>query len=97
LAALKDQVVSSLGGVSFNDYYTSTISTIAVNSSSAQSNLDASSTIFDSLTAQRESVSGVNLDEEAAAMMSYQRAYEGAARFMSVTDQMLQTLIDLVK
>ena len=97
LAGLKDQVVAGLGGVSLNDFYTATMSNIAVNVSGAQSTLDAGNVILDSLTNQRESVSGVNLDEEATNMITYQRAYEGAAQYMRVVDEMLQTLLTLVR
>jgi flagellar hook-associated protein 1 FlgK len=97
LVNLQNQVVASLGGVSLTDFYTTTTANIAVNSSSAKSALDASSIIFDSLTSQRESISGVNMDEETIAMITLQRGYEGAARYTTVVDQMLQTLLGLLK
>ncbi len=97
LAGLKDQVIASLGGVSLNDYNTATTSNIAVSISSAQSSQDARDVILDSLTAQRESLSGVNLDEEAVNMITYQRSYEGAAQYMRVVNEMLQTLLTLVR
>jgi flagellar hook-associated protein 1 len=97
LAALKDQVLAGLGGVSLNDYYTSTTANIAVSVSSAQSKLDAGEVILDSLTSQRESLSGVSLDEEAINMITYQRAYEGAAQYMRVVNDMLQELLTLVR
>lgn len=96
LAGLKDNVIASLGGVSLDDFYSATTSNIAVSVSSAQSKLDAGDVILDSLTSQRESLSGVNLDEEAVHMITYQRAYEGAARYMGVVNEMLQTLLTLV-
>lgn len=96
LSQLQHLSVASLGGASLNDYYNAMVSDVAVASSAAQSDLDASEIIFDSLTAQRESLSGVNLDEEAVAMISYQRAYEGAAQYMRVVDEMLKTLLTLV-
>jgi flagellar hook-associated protein 1 FlgK len=97
LASLADTAVAGLGGVSLNAYYNATMADIAVRSSGAQSALDASGIVFDSLTAQREAVSGVNLDEEAVALISYQRAYQGAAEYMRVVDEMLQVLIGLVR
>lgn len=44
--------------------------------------------------AAREAVSGVNLDEEMTNMITFQRAYEAAARFVTSVDQMLDTLIN---
>ncbi len=97
LARLENQAVASLGGVSLTEYYTAAMANIAVSASSAQSAVDASGIIFDSLTAQRESLSGVNLDEEAVSLISFQRAYEGAAQYMRVVDEMLQVLLGLVR
>ena len=44
----------------------------------------------------RDSVSGVSLDEEAASMMRFQRAYEANARFFSTVDQTLSVLFSIV-
>ncbi|MBN2560369.1 MAG: flagellar hook-associated protein FlgK [Phycisphaerae bacterium] len=97
LASLQTQAVNSLGGMSVNEYYTTTMAGLAVSLSSARSSHEASTIIFDSLTVQRESLSGVSLDEEAIAMVSYQRAYQGAARFLNVVDEMMQTLLTLIR
>jgi flagellar hook-associated protein 1 FlgK len=43
----------------------------------------------------RDSVAGVSIDEEAAMMMRFQRAYEANARFFTVIDETLQTLLSL--
>jgi flagellar hook-associated protein 1 len=97
LASLQNKVISSLGGQSLNEFYNATTAGLAVDSSSSQSELDASKIVFETLTSQRESISGVNMDEEAVHMISYQRAYEGAARYMGVVDEMLQTLLGLLR
>ena len=41
----------------------------------------------------RSSISGVNMDEELAKMMQYQKAYEASARFVGTVDQMMETLV----
>ncbi len=97
LAGVQDIAVASLGGASLNEHYTATIANLAVSSSSATSAAEASDVIFEALTVQRESLSGVNLDEEALSLISYQRAFEGAARYLNVVDEMLQTLLGLVR
>jgi len=97
LSSIQDSSVASLGGVSLNEFYNATMADLAVRSSAAKSSVDAADTIAQSLTVQRESISGVNLDEEAVAMVSFQRAFEGVSRYMNVVDQMLQTLLTLVR
>lgn len=49
---------------------------------------------MDLLTRQREAVSGVSLDEEMTNLIKFQRAYEAAARLITVADEMLKTLIE---
>lgn len=93
---IQTTAVGQLGGSSLNDFYNALVGDVAVTSSAAQAALDATSTIVDSLSAQRESISGVNTDEEAVNLIKYQRGYEGAARFMTVVDSMLQTLLGLI-
>lgn len=43
---------------------------------------------------RRQSVSGVSLDEEMANLIKYQHSYNAAARLVSMTDQMLDTIIN---
>ena len=42
----------------------------------------------------RESVSGVSLDEEMTNMLAYQHGYQAAARLVTTIDQMLDVLIN---
>lgn len=50
-----------------------------------------------SLSIQRESVSGVNLDEEMVNMMIFQRSYEASAKIVQVSNEMLGTLMGLIR
>ena len=51
--------------------------------------------VVDSFVAQRESISGVSLDEEGANLLRFQRSYQAAAQVMATADEMLQTLLTL--
>jgi len=46
--------------------------------------------------AQQQSSAGVDLDEENVALLSYQHAYQGAARVLTAVDEMLDTIINRV-
>ncbi len=52
---------------------------------------------FDSLTAQRNSVSGVNVDEELVSMIKFQRAYQSSAKVIQTVNQMLDSLMGLIR
>jgi len=49
------------------------------------------------LTQQRQALSGVNVDEELVSMLKYQRAYEASAKVIQTSDQMLSSLMGLIR
>jgi flagellar hook-associated protein 1 len=49
--------------------------------------------LYEVLNEQRESVSGVSLDEEAANMLKFQRSYQAAVRLMTAVDEMMQQVV----
>jgi flagellar hook-associated protein 1 FlgK len=55
---------------------------------------DNQQTVSDGIDAARESQAGVNIDEEMAALLTFQRAYEAASRVITAVDQTLDTLIN---
>jgi len=59
--------------------------------------LEAQGAIHGQVIAERESVSGVNLDEEAADLLRYQQAYQAAAQIIKTADDMFQTLLGVVR
>ena len=63
----------------------------------AQLNLDAQQVMDDQILAERESVSGVNLDEEATNMLRFQQAYQAAAQVIATADTMFQALLGAVR
>ena len=70
---------------------------LGAESQNAQMNLDAQQVLHDQVIAERDSVSGVNLDEEAADMLRYQQAYQAAAQVIATADSMFQTLLGAVR
>jgi Flagellar basal body rod FlgEFG protein C-terminal len=57
--------------------------------------LAAAQNVLDTRSAQREAISGVSMDEESIDLMQRQRAYQGAARLISVVDELMQTIIQM--
>ncbi|WP_321324329.1 flagellar hook-associated protein FlgK [Thiomicrorhabdus sp.] len=58
--------------------------------------LTAQTNVFQQLVDQRESISGVSLDEEAANLIKYQHAYQAAAQIISTSQSIFQTLLGVV-
>ena len=45
----------------------------------------------------RQQYSGVSLDEEAMILIQFQRGYQATSKFLTVLDQLTQSVIDLLK
>ena len=63
--------------------------------SETKSNYASQSRVVEQLEQARESLSGVSLEEEAINLIKLQRAYEAAAKVMSVADRMFETLLGI--
>jgi flagellar hook-associated protein 1 FlgK len=95
LAQLADTSQSALNNMTFNQSYTQTVANMGQALSNVNDQVTSQQAIQNMLTQQRESVSGVSIDEEVSNLTVYQRAYEANARMISVVDELLTTLIDL--
>jgi flagellar hook-associated protein 1 FlgK len=93
LAALRDQTLA--GGQRPTDFYSALIFRIGNSVATATAEQDAEGLILQQLENQRGAVSAVSLDEEAANLIRFQRAYEAAARVVSVIDELTMTAINL--
>ncbi len=79
----------------FNEYYNSLISRIGTQGQQARDRVTNQETLLTNLRNLRESVSGINLDEEMSNMVMFQHGYNAAARMISTVDKMLETIIRL--
>ncbi|WP_178861218.1 flagellar hook-associated protein FlgK [Thiomicrorhabdus cannonii] len=59
--------------------------------------LTAQQNVHNQIMTQRESLSGVSLDEEAANLMKFQQAYEAAAQIIATSQSIFQTLIGVIR
>ena len=83
---------SGSGSYTFDEYYNAVVSTIGIESFSAQATLRQQEGIMLQLNSRRESISGVSIDEEMIKMIKFQQAYNASARMISVVDEMLDAL-----
>ncbi len=80
------------GGI--DSTYREMIVGLGVQSGVAERDLAVQTVVRNQVDAARESVAGVNLDEEMTNMMAYQHAYSAAARLVTAIDEALNTLIN---
>ena len=83
---------SGSGSYTFDEYYNAVVSTIGIESFSAQATLRQQEGVMLQLNSRRESISGVSIDEEMIKMIKFQQAYNASARMISMVEEMLDTL-----
>jgi flagellar hook-associated protein 1 FlgK len=72
------------------------LTSIVGNKTRELQSLDSANTqILSQATAAQQSVSGVNLDEEAANLIKYQQAYQAAAKVMQTASSMFESLLSI--
>jgi flagellar hook-associated protein 1 FlgK len=86
------QQIAELTGV--GDSYHRLVVGLGVEAQATNRRVEVQAAIVEHVDAARESAAGVNLDEEMAAMLQYQHAYDAAARFLTAVDETLDTLIN---
>ncbi|MFN8220876.1 MAG: flagellar hook-associated protein FlgK [Fimbriimonadales bacterium] len=97
LAGLRDTKVAGLGNLSMKQFYGGVVSGIGNDIATQQTNLETHQAVAEQITGQIEAVSGVNLDDEMANMLRFQRSYQAAAKTLSIFDQVTEDLIGLIR
>ncbi|OOC51136.1 flagellar hook-associated protein FlgK [Thioalkalivibrio versutus] len=85
------------GDRTFGDGYNSLLANVGTRTRQAQVAQESADAQLEQARAQREAVSGVNLDEEAADLIRYQQAYQAAAQVISVSNSLFDTLLGAVR
>jgi flagellar hook-associated protein 1 FlgK len=73
--------------------YNALVGDIAIQSGEAISSAKASKSVAQNALTQRDSVSGVNLDEEGVSLIKYQKTYNANAKVISMADKLFSTLL----
>jgi flagellar hook-associated protein 1 FlgK len=97
IAALIDKAMFDGNTTTVADYTSSITNKIGQLSKGAQASAQFSQDTMATMEKQRESVSGVSLDEEMANLMKYQYAYQAASRLYTIADQLFQSLLQVAQ
>ena len=95
LSKLGNQPIAALDGQTFGNAYNQTVGRLGESLSSVNQRLADQKTVADLLKGQRDSVSGVSIDEEMADLTRFQRGYQASAKLITTIDEMLETTIGL--
>jgi flagellar hook-associated protein 1 FlgK len=79
---------------SFQQNYNTLIESIGISANSSQNNTEAAANVLEQTTSLRNSISGVNLDEEAANLIRYEQLYSANAQVITVARELFDRLIN---
>ena len=96
MAALQTQGVMGGGEVSFGDAYGRLVEEVGTQSASARNNTQAAQSVLEQTQSLRDTISGVNLDEEAANLIKFEQVFNANSRVISIARDLFQTLLNAV-
>ena len=77
-----------------DDYFADSVTNVGLKGEQAETNHFSQVAIMDDLRGMRDSISGVNIDEELSEIMKFQHGYNAAAKFITVWDNLIDTVIN---
>lgn len=97
LADVRNRTVLDGGITTVGGSYGQLVADVGIQTQRTDINRNAQKILLNHVTEERDSISGVNLDEEAANMLRFQQAYQAAAQMIAVSDTVFQTLLSAVR
>lgn len=95
LLDLREAEIDDLEANSIEDFWADVVGDAGFETAGAEDTLAAQDLLMQRLEAERESVSGVNIDEEMLDMVRFQQSFDAAARFLATVQELTETLINL--
>lgn len=84
------------GNATYHDAYSEIVVSVGNRTQQSEISLEAQNALLIQAESLRDSISGVNLDEEAANLLRFQQSYAAAAQVISAADELFQMLINAV-
>lgn len=97
ISRLFDKRLLSNSNATMGEYIGAVIADLGEKTSAAKVKFEGQTRLIANLDERRESVCGVNLDEEMTNMVRFQHGYNAAARVISTMDQMLDVIVNKLK
>ena len=85
-----------IGNSKFSDYYNTVVSGVGSRVQEANFLRISQEMVVTSIQNHRDSISGVSLDEEMSNLIKYEQAYQAASRMISVADELIQAVLNLI-
>lgn len=96
IVGLRTKAIANLQGNTLLGDWSAYVQDLGVQVATAETASDTANAVTENLTSQLNAVSGVSLDEEAINLVLFQTQYQASARYISVLQQMTDTLLRMV-
>ena len=96
MAGLQNVRFAALGDSTFNEYWQDMEQELYTEQSQAGTKADFQSSLNVELESRRQDLSGVSIDEEMVEILKHQQVFQAAAKIVQRTDQMIQSVINMV-
>ena len=94
IASIRNSYVMIGSAKTFDDYFAQSVTNVGLKGEQAEINMFSQNALLSDLRGMRDAISGVNIDEELADIMKFQHGYNAAAKYVSIIDELLDTVIN---
>jgi flagellar hook-associated protein 1 FlgK len=96
MAGLRDEDISSLEDMTAGEFYHQLVTNVGQNISIKQMRQDNSEVIVQNLTNQRDELSGIDINEEAARLLAIEQMFQAMAKFMTAVQSSILAIMDIM-
>jgi flagellar hook-associated protein 1 FlgK len=97
LVAVQSAAQGALSGATLGDFFGTLQTEVGAAARDAEDQATVDATLLEAAAAQRDAVSGVNLEEEFTDLIRFQRGFQAAAQLVTLGDRLLETMLDMVR
>lgn len=94
IATLQNTALAGLGSMTVSEFLNTQVSRLGLDSNSATNNVNSFTDVYQQLDQRRQSVQGVNIEEEMLDLLRFQRGFEAASKSLITLDKAMDTIIN---
>lgn len=95
LSGIRSELLMNGGTRTIEEYYSDSIGRLGAQAKDVYVDTEGQRLVMDQITTRRENVRGVSINEEATSLILFQRAYQAAARIVTMVDEMMQAVLNI--
>jgi len=95
LSDIRSELLMNGGTQTIEEYYSDTIGRLGAEAKGVFIDAEGQRLVMNQISARRENVRGVSINEEATNLIVFQRAYQAAARIVTMVDEMMQSVLNM--